>query len=170
MSRSAVVAWRLAMVLAITGTAAGCSANGSHPPMSSPSIEPAPARLEVTASAAVFAAPLGDQRHASFVLTVRNTGNANVEHVSVQLLLARQSPIIAFSSQCPEDAVAKVPNCVAGDLVPGASRTFDIMLSLAVDDVDAFLAAVPDGRPGQLRVLIGDREYGVISMPKAILS
>jgi hypothetical protein len=125
------------------------------------------AKLTVTATPVTLAKPQGGQRRGTFTLTVKNTDTTAAKGVSVQVLPDYRNLMTVTSAECPVGAVVKVPTCAAGDLDPGASRTFSVALSIAADQVDTFPSNVPDGSPGDLRLLIGDQEYSRWPLPKA---
>jgi hypothetical protein len=129
--------------------------------------DPAAAKLSLSATTATFAQPQNGQRQAHFTLTVTNNGTTVAKAVSAQMLVDISSAITATSSQCPVGALVRVPTCDAGDLAPGASRTFSVTLSIAADAVDIFQSNVPDGSPGVVRLMLGDQQLRKTALPRA---
>jgi hypothetical protein len=89
--------------------------------------------------------------------------------VSAQILVGLESGITATSPQCPIGALVKAPTCDAGDLSAGAVRTFTVTLSLPTDEVDIFQSNVPDGVPGDIRLMLGDQQLSRTPLPAASL-
>jgi hypothetical protein len=131
--------------------------------------DPGAATLSVSATGATFAQPQSGQRQAHFTVTVTNNATTVAKAVSAQILVDISSAITATSSQCPVGALVRVPTCDAGDLAPGASRTFSVTLSIAADEVDIFQSNVPDGSPGVVRLMLGDQQLSQTALPKAKL-
>jgi hypothetical protein len=124
------------------------------------------AKLTVTATPVVFAKAQGGKRRASFSVTVRNNGTTAAKEVSVHVLLDYASEMTVASAECPVGTLVKAPTCAAGDLNAGASRTFSFSASISADAAPYVLANLPDGRPGKLRIVIGDQEYSSTPMSK----
>jgi hypothetical protein len=125
------------------------------------------AKLTVTASAVTLGKADGGQRRGTFTLTVKNTGTTTTKEVSVLVDIDIYTFLTVTSKDCPVGTNIKVPTCAVGDLAPGASRGFSVALSIAVDEVDGFKSNVPDGSPGDLRILVGDQAYDSTALPKA---